>query len=131
LQYETDKTFERQVQRIRTEIMLIPPSLEEMIDKNHPVRIVNQVIDQIDINPLFAKFKGGGTSSYHPRMLLKVVVFSYLSNIYSSRWMEAGLKENIHFMWISGMNTPDHNTINRFRSQGKQLDEVPYMETSL
>jgi len=97
--------------------MLIPPSLEEMIDKSHPVRIVNQVIDQIDIDPLFAKFKGGGTSSYHPRMLLKVVVFAYLSNIYSSRKMEAALKENIHFMWISGMNTPDHNTINRFRSE--------------
>jgi transposase len=101
----------------QNQIMLIPPSLDEMIDVNHPVRIVNQVIDQIDIDPLFAKFKGGGTSSYHPRMLLKVVVFAYLSNIYSSRRMEAALKENIHFMWISGMNTPDHNTINRFRSE--------------
>ena len=82
----------------QNQIMLIPPSLEEMIDKNHPVRIVNQVIDKIDIDPLFAKYKGGGTSSYHPRMLLKVVVFAYLSNIYSSRRMEAVLKENIHFM---------------------------------
>ncbi len=99
------------------QIMLIPPSLEDLIDANHPVRIVNQVIDQIDIDPLFSKYKGGGTSSYHPRMLLKVVVFAYLSNIYSSRRMEAALKENIHFMWISGMNTPDHNTINRFRSE--------------
>jgi transposase len=97
--------------------MLLPPSLEDMIDANHPVRVVNKVIDQIEIDPLIAKFKGGGTSSYHPRMLLKVVVFSYLSNIYSSRRMEAALKENIHFMWISGMNTPDHNTINRFRSE--------------
>jgi transposase len=101
----------------QNQVMLIPPSLDEMIDDNHPVRIVNQVIDQIDIDPLFAKFKGGGTSSYHPRMLLKVVVFGYLSNIYSSRRMEAALKENIHFMWISGMNTPDHKTINRFRSE--------------
>ena len=101
----------------QNQLMLIPPSLEEMIDANHPVRIVNQVIDQIDLDSLFAKFKGGGTSSYHPRMLLKVVVFGYLSNVYSSRRMEAALKENIHFMWISGMNTPDHNTINRFRSE--------------
>ena len=99
------------------QLMLIPPSLEEMIDKGHPVRIVNQVLSQIDIDPLFAKYKGGGTSSYHPRMLLKVMVFAYLSNIYSSRRIEAALKENIHFMWISGMNTPDHNTINRFRSE--------------
>jgi transposase len=97
--------------------MLLPPNLEELIDKNHPVRIVNQVIDRIDIDPLIEKFKGGGTSSYHPRMLLKVLVYGYVNNTYSSRRMEAALKENIHFMWLSGMNKPDHNTINRFRSE--------------
>jgi hypothetical protein len=42
------------------QIMLLPPSLEEMIDVNHPVRIVNQVIEKIDLDPLFAKYKGGG-----------------------------------------------------------------------
>jgi len=97
--------------------MMLPPSLEELIDKNHPVRIVNQIIDRIDIDPLLKKFKGGGTSSYHPRMLLKVLVYAYVNNTYSSRRMEAALKENIHFMWLSGMNKPDHNTINRFRSE--------------
>ena len=96
--------------------MLLPPSLEELIDKNHPVRIVNQVIDRIDIDPLIERFKGGGTSSYHPRMLLKVLIYGYVNNTYSSRRMEAALKENIHFMWLSGMSKPDHNTINRFRS---------------
>ncbi len=96
--------------------MMLPPSLEELIDKNHPVRIVNQIIERIDIDPLLSKFKGGGTSSYHPRMLLKVLIYAYVNNTYSSRRMEAALKENIHFMWLAGMNKPDHNTINRFRS---------------
>lgn len=99
------------------QVMMLPPSLEELIDKNHPVRVVNQVIDQIAIDPLLKKYKGGGTSSYHPRLLLKVLVYSYLNNTYSSRRMEASLKENIHFMWLSGMSKPDHNTINRFRSE--------------
>ena len=97
--------------------MMLPPSLEEFIDKNHAVRIVNQVIDRIDIDPLLKKFKGGGTSSYHPRMLLKILIYGYLNNTYSSRRMEAAVKENIHFMWLAGMNKPDHNTINRFRSE--------------
>jgi transposase len=96
--------------------MMLPPSLEELIEENHPVRVVNQIIDSINIDPLLKKFKGGGTSSYHPRMLLKVLVYGYLNNTYSSRRMEAGLKENIHFMWLAGMSKPDHNTINRFRS---------------
>jgi transposase len=106
------------------QIMLLPPSLEELIDENHPVRVVNQVIDRIDIAPLLKKFKGGGTSSYHPKMLLKVLVFSYLNNVYSSRRMEALVKESIPFMWLAGMNKPDHNTINRFRSD--KLKDVGY-----
>jgi transposase len=98
-----------------SQAFLIPPSFDELIDKNHPVRIVNDVVDKIDLKLLTEQYKGGGTSSYHPKMMLKVMVYSYLRNIYSSRKMEAALKENIHFMWLSGMNTPDHNTINSFR----------------
>lgn len=100
--------------------MLLPPSLDEMIATNHPVRVVNRVVDQIDIRPLIRTYKGGGSSSYHPRMLLKVLIYAYLRNIYSSRQMEYSLRENIYFMWLSGMNQPDHNTINRFR--GKRLE---------
>ena len=96
--------------------MLLPPSLEELIADNHPVRVVNDVIERINIDPLLATYKPGGTSIYHPKMLLKILVYGYLSNIYSSRKMEAALKENIHFMWLSAMSTPDHNTIARFRS---------------
>lgn len=102
--------------------MLLPPSLEEMIAEGHPVRSVNAVLDKIDIAPLVKKYKGGGSSSFHPRMLLKVLVYSYINNTYSSRRIEAALKENIHFMWLGGMSTPDHNTINRFR--GERLKEV-------
>lgn len=96
---------------------LFPPNLDDLIDLNHPVRVVSEVIDQIDIEVLIQKYKGGGSSSYHPRMLLKVLVYSYLNNVYSSRKMEAAVKENIYFMWLAGMAQPDHHTLNRFRSE--------------
>jgi len=102
--------------------MLLPPSLDELIAATHPVRVVNKVIDQINIDALLKKYKPGGTSSFHPRMLLKVLVFAYINNIYSSRKIEEALQQNIHFMWLSAMNTPDHNTISRFRSD--RLKEV-------
>lgn len=98
------------------QILLLPPSLEEMIDPNHPVRVINQVIDNLDIDLLIKKYKGGGCSSYHPRLMLKVLVYGYLTNLYSSRKIEQAVTQNIHFMWLSGMSYPDHNTINRFRS---------------
>ena len=72
--------------------MLLPPSLDEMIEENHPVFIVDQVIDKLDISPILEKYKGGGTSSYHPRMLLKVLIYAYINNIYSSRKIESALK---------------------------------------
>jgi transposase len=99
------------------QVMLLPPSLDDLISKTHAVRVLNSVIDKIDLDPLIETFKGGGTSSYHPRMLLKVLIYGYLNNIYSSRRIEAAIKENIHFMWLAGMERPDHNTINRFRGQ--------------
>jgi transposase/CheY-like chemotaxis protein len=101
----------------QSQALLLPPSLEELIEKDHPVRIVSRVIDAINLQPLLSKYKPGGTSSFHPRMLLKVLVYAYINNLYSSRRIEQALKENIHFMWLSGMNTPDHNTINRFRGE--------------
>jgi len=101
----------------QNQIYLFPPNLEDLIAANHPVRVVSEVIDSIDMDIIIKKYKGGGTTSYHPRMLLKVLVYGYLNNVYSSRRIEASIKENIHFMWLSGMTQPDHHTINRFRSE--------------
>ena len=94
---------------------LFPVNIFEMIPDNHPVRLVNHVVDQLDISRIISRYKGGGTSSYHPRMMLKILFYSYLSNIYSCRKMEKALLENIHFMWLSGRSTPDFRTINYFR----------------
>ena len=101
------------------QLSLLPPSYDDLVPENHPVRIVNIIIDHIDISALEKSYKGGGTSSYHPRMLLKVIIYAYLRNLYSSRKIEQALHENIHFMWLSGQSKPDHNTINDFR--GKRL----------
>jgi transposase len=102
--------------------MLLPPRLDELIPDGHIVRIVNDFIEAIDLTALIATYKGGGTSSYHPKMLLKVLVYAYTKKIYSSRMIAAALRENIHFMWLSGGNRPDFRTINRFR--GERLAET-------
>ena len=95
---------------------LLPPNLDDLIPQNHLVRLLNRIIDQMNIDYLLKGYKGGGTSSYHPRMLLKVLIYAYTQRIYSSRFIAKALRENIHFMWLSGGNRPDFRTINRFRS---------------
>jgi len=97
------------------QILAIPPTLEELIPQSHPVRVVNEVINKINIEPLLKAYHIRGSSSYHPQLLLKVLVYGYVTNIYSSRKLAAGCQESIYFMWLSSMSYPDHNTINRFR----------------
>lgn len=103
----------------QNQIMLFPPSLDELIPSNHVVRILSAVIDRLDISEILSTYKGGGNSCFDPRMILKVLIYAYLNNIYSSRKIERMLAENICFMWLSGMSRPDYRTINYFR--GKRL----------
>ena len=58
------------------QVRLLPPSYDELIEAGHLVRVVNDAIDQLDLSPLLAQYKGGGTSSYHPLMMLKILVYA-------------------------------------------------------
>ena len=95
--------------------MLIPLNLEEMVPVDHLVRQVDEIINRIDTSELDKQYKGGGTSAYHPVMLLKVILYAYSQRIFSSRRIAKALRENIHFLWLSRMNQPDFRTVNRFR----------------
>jgi transposase len=96
---------------------LFPVNIFERIPENHPVHLISDVVDRLDISNIMAEYKGGGTTAFAPKMMLKVLFYSYLSNIYSCRKIAKALNENIHFMWISGNSTPDFRTINNFRGQ--------------
>jgi len=105
------------------QIWLLPPSLGELIPSGHIVRLVNTMVDGIDLKLILNAYEGGGASNYHPRMMLKALIYGYLCKKYSSRDIERELKENICFMWLCGMQQPDHNTLNRFR-KGQLKDTV-------
>jgi len=108
--------------------MLLPPNLEELIPEGHLVRVVNAMVNELEIEPLERQYKGGGTSAYHPKMLLKVVIYAYTQRTFSSRSIAKELRENVNYMWLSGMSHPDHRTINRFRGEvmRKVVEEVFY-----
>lgn len=97
------------------QLLAIPPTLDELVPAAHPARVVNDVIDRLDLEPLLKAYHIRGSSSYHPQMLLKVLVYGYVTNTYSSRKLAAACRESVYLMWLSSMSYPDHNTINRFR----------------
>ena len=99
------------------QMVLFPIRLDERIPENSPVRLISHIVDGLDLTQLLSTYESGGTTPYHPRMLLKVVFYAYMNNIYSCRKIASLLEHHIHYMWLSGSQYPSFSTINRFRSE--------------
>ena len=98
-------------------ISIFPVDLGEKIPKNAPVRLIDGIVDGLKLDKVIETYKDGGTTPYHPRVLLKVVFYAYMNNIYSCRRIASLLDRDFHYMWLSGGQTPSFSTINRFRSE--------------
>ncbi len=99
-----------------SENLLLPTNLSEIIGRNDLVRVVSDMVDRWDISGLINQYSGAGTSSYHPRMLLKVLLYAYACKVFTGRKIARALRTDIHFMWIAANNRPNFRTINNFRS---------------
>ncbi|MCP1638568.1 transposase [Streptococcus gallinaceus] len=95
-------------------------NISELIEKNHISRLINEVVEGIDDKKIKESYSGGG-SSYHPKMMLKVIIYAYTEKITSGRKIAKLCKENIPVMWLAGRQRPDFKTINRFRVNKKEL----------
>jgi len=89
--------------------------IEALIPAHHVARIIDEMIEAIPDSQLFAHYTGGGRSSYHPKMMLKVILYGYSQKVYSCRGIEKLLRENLPTMWLAAMQQPDFRTLNEFR----------------
>lgn len=106
--------------------------MDELIEQTHLVRVVNDVVEAMNLTALINQYEGGGTTAYHPRMLLKVLLYAYCMKIYTGRKIAKALKQDIHFMWLAAMNRSGFRTINNFRSsKAKQAIEELFKEVLL
>ena len=95
---------------------LLPLNLEEFVPENHIARVLNDIIDVVDINAIESTYSEEGCPAYHPRLLLKILLYGYLINIRSSRKIEQMTQTDTAFMYLAAMQKPDFHTICRFRS---------------
>ncbi len=103
----------------REQAWLLPPALDELLAQDHPARFVGAFVDglprdvwsemeiDLDGDPL-------GAPAYHPRVLLNVWLYGFMHGIRSSRKLEVACWEQIPFLWLTGWQHPDHNTLWRF-----------------
>ena len=80
------------------QVILFPTRLDEHISEDSPVRLVSKIVNELDISAITKSYKPDGSLGYDPKIMLKILFYSYLSNIYSCRKMESALTESIHFM---------------------------------
>lgn len=111
------------------QMTLFPQRLDKDIAENDPVRAVDAVIDSLRLDNFKKLYRERGRSPYHPKMMLKAIIYGYMNNLYSCRKIETALKRDIHFIWLAGYEQPDFNTINRFRNRVK--DEINQVFTQL
>ena len=96
---------------------LLPPNLGELIDSKHLVRVIDEFVSSLSSAVWDHAFPGGGAPSYHPQMMLKIILYAYAIKIYSCRLIARAVRQDVTFMWLAGMKKPSFNTINRFRSE--------------
>lgn len=101
------------------QMVLFPQRIDEDISEDDPVRVVDTIVENLNLEDFKKLYRERGRSPYNPKMLLKVVIYAYMNNVYSCRKIEKRLLRDIHFIWLSGYNKPDFITINRFRNRVK------------
>lgn len=104
---------------IQNEQLIFPPNLGDFIAWDAPVRLISEIVEQLDLSKVIATYRlsSDGRPAYYPRMLMKLVLFGYLNNVYSSRNLEEICQRDVHMVWLSSYQFPDHSTINRFKNR--------------
>ena len=105
---------------IHKKMILFPQRIDKDIAEDDPVRLLDALVDNLMLDNVYKLYKPSGRKPYHPQMMLKVILYAYMNNIYSCRRIESLLKRDIHFIYLAGYEQPDFITINRFRNRVKK-----------
>ena len=100
--------------------LLLTVNPGEDIAENDPVRVVDAIVEGLDLKDFKKLYKEKGRCPYHPKMMLKIILYAYMNNIYSCRKIEKAVQRDIHYIWLAAQDRPDFVTINRFRNRVKK-----------
>jgi len=94
---------------------LLPPSVEDWLPERHLARFVVELVDQLDVSAMSRAYRGSGSASYHPSLLIALLVYGYATGVFSSRKLERATHDSVAFRFVAANQHPDHDTIAAFR----------------
>jgi transposase len=104
---------------------LLPPSVDEWLPERHLARFIVEVIAGLDLRSMSGSYRGSGSASYHPEVLLGLLVYGYATGVFSSRKLERATYDSVAFRFIAANDHPDHDTIATFRRRFlPQIEEL-------
>ncbi len=104
---------------------LMPPSVDEWLPQRHLARFVVEVVDGLDVRAMTGSYRGSGEASYHPQLLLGLIIYGYATGVFSSRKLERATYDSVAFRFIAANEHPDHDTIAAFRRRFlKQIEAL-------
>jgi transposase len=110
---------------------LLPPSVEDWLPERHLARFVVEVIDGLDVSAMSGAYRGSGSASYHPRLLLALLVYGYATGVFSSRKLERATYDSVAFRFVAANEHPDHDTIAAFRKRFLKEIEALFVQVLL
>jgi len=104
---------------------LMPPSVDEWLPQRHLARFVVEVVEGLDLRAMTGSYRGSGEASYHPQLLLGLIIYGYATGVFSSRKLERATYDSVAFRFIAANEHPDHDTIAAFRRRFlKQIETL-------
>ena len=110
---------------------LLPPSIDEWLPERHLARFVVEVIEGLDLRAMSGSYRGSGSASYHPSMLVGLLVYGYATGVFSSRKLERASYDSVAFRFIAANDHPDHDTIATFRRRFLKEIEALFVQVLL
>jgi len=115
--YEQNQTF------------LLPPSLNDFVDESHPARMINDLVDRLDLSALVNRYGPMGQPPYYPGMMVKVILYGFSVGTFSSRKLQRACQENLAFKYLAGMQTPAFKTFIEFRKRHREDMKAVFVQT--
>src|ERR1700736_2133106 len=107
---------------------LMPPLVDDWLPERHLARFVVEVVEGLDVRAMTGSYRGSGEASYHPRLLLGLIIYGYATGVFSSRKLERATYDSVAFRFIAANEHPDHDTIAAFRRRFLRQIETLFVQ---